>query len=253
MGRVFRYYAVLGAAYFLVLEAALWVAIYFWPDFEANLGAFRLLTQIKVIRGLISVLKEGEYPGYVVMQHFFKDCNLLGTMAAVLFAVSSIAAEAHRGTLEILLARPHSRLRILMERYVAGAVALVVPVFLTTWTIPALSSEVEETIALAPLMLGAVHMSCMLLAVYSATFFCSTVGRHPIRIAATVLFLAVFEMSTYFVMQMTNWSVVRFVDPRHFVEIFTTGELDWTICGGLLGFSFVATLASWVAFSRRVP
>jgi ABC-type transport system involved in multi-copper enzyme maturation permease subunit len=58
---------------------------------------------------------------YVTGQHFFKGCNTLGTAAAVLLAVGAVAGEAHRGTLEIWLARPLSRRRILSERWVQGA------------------------------------------------------------------------------------------------------------------------------------
>ncbi len=251
--RAARSLLIVTVAYFVVLEAMLVAAITFWPDFEANIGAVRLLTQLKVLRGLLGVLKEGELPGYIVFQHFFKDCNLLGTAAAVLFAVNAVAGEAHRGTLEILLARPQSRLRIALERWLAGAVAVVAPVFLTTWTIPYLLQRLDETIELEPLMLGAAHQSCMLLAVYSVTFLLSTLGNQPIRIALGMLFFGAFELATYFVMEFTHWSVVRFVDPRLFVDLFARRSLDWEICGGLLGVSALCTLAAFVAFQRRVP
>ncbi len=253
MGRSLRSFAVLVLGYFAVLEAMLWLSLVFWPDFEANLKLLKVMTKIAPIRELVDVLREGELPGYIVFQHFFKGCLFLGGAAAVLFAVNAVAAEAHRGTLEILLSRPQSRLRILLERWLFGALALLLPVFASTWTIPTLVERVEETIELQPLMLGAVHMSCMLLAIYSGTFFLSTIGRHPVRIAIGALFFAVFELATYFVMEATNWSVVRFVDPRLFVDIFTRKSLDWEICGGLLAFAGLATVASLIAFQHRKP
>src|SRR5207244_3420014 len=105
--------------------------------------------------------------GYVLVQHFFKGCNAIGTAAAVLFAAPAIAGEAQRGTLEILLARPFSRTRILCERYVAGALALTLPIFLTTPTIPFLAARVHEEAELAPYLWCALHQALFLLALYS--------------------------------------------------------------------------------------
>lgn len=244
---------VAGLGYGLVLEAMLVTAIEFWPDFEANIGVVRLLTKIPAVRGLLGVLQQGELPGYVTFQHFFKDCNLIGTAAAILLAVNAVAGEAHRGTLELWLARPRSRLRSLLERFTGGALVLLVPVFLTTWSIPALLERQEETIELEPLMLGAVHQSCMLLALYAATFFLSSVGRNPVRIAIGMFLFGASQLTAYFVMEATSWSLVRLVDPRLFVDLFATRALDWEICGSLLGFSALALAASAVAVRRRIP
>jgi ABC-type transport system involved in multi-copper enzyme maturation permease subunit len=65
----------------------------------------------------------------MILQHFFKGCNALGGMVAVIFAMNAVAAEAQRGTLEIWLARPLSRRRLLLERWAAGAIWLSLPVF----------------------------------------------------------------------------------------------------------------------------
>jgi ABC-type transport system involved in multi-copper enzyme maturation permease subunit len=243
----------LALGYFLVLEVMLVVAIEFWPDFQKMIGPFQLIAKFPVLKNWVDLLRDGGLPAYIVFQHFFKGCNLLGTAAAVLFAVSAIAGEAHRGTLEVLLARPQSRTRLLLTRWSGGALILVVPVLLSTWTVPWFLARWEQSLPLEPLMLGAVHQSCMLLAIYASTFFLSTIGRHPVRIAIGVLFFCVLQFALYFLMEATHISFVRLVDPRKFVDIFQTRSLDWQVCGGLLGYTAFALGCSLFAFRRRVP
>ena len=54
-------------------------------------------------------------------------------------------------------------------------------------------------------------------------------------------------------MEATHFSFVRLVDPRKFVDLFDTGQLDWRICGGLFAYSAALLAASLVAFRRRLP
>jgi ABC-2 type transport system permease protein len=253
MGRAVRGGILLAIGHFVVLEVMLVTAIEFWPEFRTLIAPFELIRNFPVLENWVTLLKDGGLPAYIVFQHFFKGCNLLGIAAAVLFAVSAIAGEAHRGTLEVLLARPVSRTRLLLGRWIGGALTVVVPVFVSTWTIPPLLRRWDLALPLEPLLLGAVHQSCMLLAVYSTAFLLSTVGRHPIRIAIAVLFFCILEGALYFLMEATHVSFVRLVDPRRFVDLFATRRLDWTICGGLLAYTALGLAASLVAFRRRVP
>ena len=168
--------------------------------------------------------------------------------------MNAVAGEAHRGTLEILLARPQSRTRILLERYLLGALQIVIPMMIATWTIPYMLKERwNEEIALAPLMLGSVHLCTMLLAIHGTTFFFSTIGRQPIRIALGMLFFCIFQFALYLMMNATQYSLVRLVDPRLFIDLFTTEQLNWSICGGLLGHTALTLIASIIAFKRRLP
>ncbi len=253
MSRGVRNGLLLAIGYFLVLEVMLVVAIEFWPDFEKFVVAFQLIAKFPVLRNWLDLLRDGGLPAYIVFQHFFKGCNMLGTAAAVLFAVNAIAGEAHRGTLEVLLARPQSRTRLLLSRWIGGALILVVPVVLSTWTVPPLLARWDYEIPLEPLMLGAVHQSCMLLAIYSSAFFLSTIGRQPIRIAIGVLFFCVLQFALYFMMEATHFSFVRLIDPRMFVDMFETRRLDWQICGGMLVYTAFALGCSLFAFRRRLP
>ncbi len=237
----------------LVLELMLVPAILYWPQFEQNVGKLRSLTPLPVLKQLVGSLEAGGVFAYVAGQHFFKGCNVLGAIAAVLFALGAVAGEAHRGTLELWLSRPLSRRRILSERYLQGALALVLPLFATTLTIPWLLAFVDEPGTLEPYLLAAAHQGAFLLAIYSAAFCWSAFGRRPMVIAVGMLFVVILQFALYLVERATHWSLVRLSDIEVLMRIHGQRELDPSIVLPLLGFSALAFVVSLAAFERRVP
>ena len=246
--------ALFALAYGILLEAMLAAAILFWPEFAANLSAFRSMTSAIPIAGdMLSRVEEQGLPAYVLAQHFFKGCNALGTAAAVLFAAPAVAGEAHRGTLEMWLARPFSRRRLLLERYAAGALALVVPVFLTTLTIPMLCERVDESEPYGPYLACAALQALFLLAIYGVTFLCSCAGSNPNKIALTLLFVTVFEFALYMIKTVTHWSLYRLCDMETLLALYDDGRWSTPILASLMGTVVVALLASLLVFERRTP
>ena len=246
--------ALFALAYAVLLEAMLAAAILFWPEFAANLTAFRSMTSSIPIAGeMLSQVEEQGLPAYILGQHFFKGCNALGTAAAVLFAAPAVAGEAHRGTLEMWLARPFSRRRLLLERYSAGALALVVPVFLTTLTIPALCARVDEVEPYAPYLACAVQQSLFLLSIYGVTFLCSCLGSNPNKIALSVLFVTVFQFALYMIKNVTHWSLYRLCDMQVLLDLYADGRWNAAMVGGLAATIVACLVASILVFERRAP
>jgi ABC-2 type transport system permease protein len=246
--------ALFALAYALLLEAMLAAAILFWPEFAANLTTFRSMTSAIPIAGeMLSQIEELGLPAYVLGQHFFKGCNALGTAAAVLFAAPAVAGEVHRGTLEMWLARPFSRRRLLLERWAAGALALVVPVFVTTLTIPALCARVDEFEPYGPYLQCAAQQALFLLAIYGVTFLCSCAGSNPNRIALTVLFVTVFQFALYMIKNVTHWSLYRLCDMNVLLEIYDAGSWNGPIVAALAGTVVATLVASLFVFERRTP
>jgi ABC-type transport system involved in multi-copper enzyme maturation permease subunit len=240
-------------AFAIVLEAMLAGAILFWPNFKQNIGTLKAMMPMQVMKDMVDALGQGGVVAYVNGQHFFKGCNTLGCAAAVLFAMGAVAGEAQRGTLEIWLARPLSRRRILCARYAGGALALASPIFATTLTIPWLLARVDESARWGALLLCAAHESLFLLAIYSLTFFFSSVGHRTSLIAFVMLFATTFEFSLYLVQTATHWSLFRLSDIETFGRITSAGALDWRVCAPLAAVSALALGASLFAIERRVP
>jgi hypothetical protein len=246
--------ALFALAYALLLEALLAAAILYWPEFAANVQSIRSLTKALPVMGeMLEKVEDKGVLAYILGQHFFKGCNALGTAAAVLFAAPAVAGEAHRGTLEMFLARPFSRARLLLERYCAGALALLLPVFLTTLTIPALARRVGEAEAYSPYLACAVQQSLFLLAIYGLTFLCSCLGSNPHKIALAVLLACVFQFAAYMVKIVTHWSLLRLCDLNVLLDIADEGRWSVPIVLGLAGVVALSLAASLLAFRRRCP
>ncbi len=253
MGRL-RGLFLLALGYGVILELMLVAAVLYWPDFLANIESVRRLAgPIPALGEMVAEIESTGAVGYIAGQHFFKGCNTLGTAAAVLFAAGAVAGEAHRGTLEILLARPTSRARILTERYLAGFLAFALPIFLSSASVPWLAARVDEEVALQSFLLGALHQTLFLSVIYGAAFLLSTLGSNPTRVALIVLFGTTFSFAIYMVKVVTHWSFYRLCDIEDFVRIDREGSLDWSTLGPLVGASAVLYAASLFAFRRRVP
>jgi ABC-2 type transport system permease protein len=239
--------------FFLILQLGLVAAILYWPEFYENIESIRNL--IGAIPRVGEVLDEIDetFMGYVAAQHFFKGCNTLGTAGAVLFAVGAVAGEVHRGTLEILLARPQSRARVLAERYFAGLAAFAVPILVSSATIPFLADQFDEIASYTSVLLGAVHQIVFLSTLYSVTFLFSTIGSNPTRIALGVLFGAIFCFALYWIKIVSSYSIYRLADISDFIRIDREQTLDWAIVVPMFLFSAAAYAASFACFRRRVP
>lgn len=253
MGAQTRSLVLRGLALMVVLELLLVPAVLFWPNFRENLDALRGMMPFKAAREMLDQFGSAGAAGYICGQQFFKACNTLGTAAAVLFAAGAIAGEAHRGTLEIWISRPISRRRLLLERWAGGALAVIVPVFATSATIPWLAGHVDEQVSLAAMMLCAAHQSALLLALYSATFFFSTLGSNPLGIGFGMLLFAIFQFAVYLIERVTHYSLFRLADIPVFIKICDTQRLQPAIVLPLLGASALLLLGSLFAFERRVP
>jgi len=242
-------------AYALVLEGMLAAAVLFWPEFLENLAAIRSMASNLPIVGqeMLGRIDEQGFSAYVLAQHFFKGCNALGTAAAVLFAAPAVAGEAHRGTLELLLARPFSRRRILLERWALGAAAVTLPVLATTLTVPWLAAQVDEYERLGPYMACALYQGLFLLALYTCTFLGSCLSSNPNRLAMLALFLSVAEFALYMVKTVTHVSLFRLCDMDVLMAVFESGRLDPALGAGLLAAVALGLAASLAVFARRSP
>ncbi len=239
--------------FFVVLESMLAAACLFWPSFRDNVDSLRAMAPLASLRELVDELAQGGVDAYVCGQHFFKGCNTLGAAAAVLLAMNAVAGEAQRGTLELWLSRPVTRRRLFTERYLGGMAAVCVPVLLTTLTIPALLTLVDETMGYWDLTLCALHQCLFLGALYSVTLWLSALGSQPLKIGFVMLFACIGEFALYMVKTLTHYSVFRLVDIEAFAEVLSTSALDPVQAGSLLAINVVAYLGGLLALERRVP
>ena len=249
-----RGYVLFGTLLFVVLEVLLAVAIIWWPNFAENMGSVKKLSApLPMLQDMVGLIEMIGVPAYVVGQHFFKGCNTLGSAAAVLFGILIVAGEAHRGTLEIWLARPVTRLRLWTERWVGGWLAINLPVLLTTLTVPPLLARIDETMRVDHLLLCALHQGLFLGAIYGLTTVFSAVASNPIKIAFVMLFASIFEFAIYLVKEITHFSAFRLVDIETFAAILDSSRLDLKIVLPLALVNVASYGVGYALFRRRTP
>jgi hypothetical protein len=108
-------------------------------------------------------------------------------------------------------------------------------VIVSTLTIPPLLQQVGISLPLQPLVLAALHESLLLLVIYGVTFFLSTLARAPLGIAFAMLFFTIFQFAIYLVERLTHYSLFRLGDVERFLDIQTSGSLDWRVVLPLAG------------------
>ncbi len=244
-------------AYMLVLEIILVPAILFWPEFRDHIGDLKEKLPVPFLRNTLERIDSLENHlkvyAYVCAQQYFKAGTTIGTLASVLFAMGAVAGEVHRGTLEVWLARPIPRWRILLERWLAGALAVCLPIYLTSSTIPYLLEKVGESVEQWKLFLCSTYQCLGLLVVYSATFLLSTFMRRPITVGFVMLLFTAAELAVYFVKTATHWSLYRALDIEEFLRICRLEELPLGLSLGMGGLTLGLLITSLLVFERRTP
>lgn len=254
MGRELRSYFLRALGFFVVLEVMLVPAIIWWPQFTENIGSIKnMASPLPVLRGLVDQVEQLGVTGYVIGQQFFKGCNTLGATAAVLLAMNAVAGEAHRGTMEVWLARPLSRGRLLTERYVLGWLATNLPVLASSATIPWLLSFVDESMHWNDILLCTLYQSLFLGCIYTISFVLSCLVSQPTRIAFVMLFLSIFQFALYLVDTITHYSLFRLVDVKEFAIITQRDELPLWPTVSFVILHVAGYLLSRRLFARRNP
>ncbi len=244
-----------GLGLFAILFAALLAAAAYFPTFEENAPLYKTLAVIPTLKEILNVVEEGGVWGYMAGQQYFKGCNTMGVAAAILFAVGAVAGESERGTLEVWLGRPVSRDRLLLERWLGGALAVCVPVFASSYAMNWMMdfSEVDSHFSYTLLTLASAHQCALLLAIYSATFFLSVIGDQPHRITFGMLFFNMGMFSMYMIESITKWSLFRLADPSRYLTIQRNMSLEGGVVYPLLAVTAGFLGLSLWRFRQRVP
>jgi hypothetical protein len=254
MLRTFRGYAIYGLGLTLVMALMIGAAIYWWPSFAINVGKLKVFAApMPMLGDMLNQIEQGGVGAYVVGQHFFKAGNTVGVGGAILVAAGAIAGEAHRGTMELWLARPVSRARLLSERFFGGLLVTCLPVFASSALIPWMLGWVDESMSFADLMRCSVHCSALLGAIFALTFVWSAAASEPMRIIFVMLMFCVFQFAMYMVKTATNYSLFRLADIEVYMEAVLKNQLDWRFVGPMLAVIALSYVGALRVFARRVP
>lgn len=224
-------------AYTLILELMLVPAILLWPDMRRAAAALHQVVPFDFMRNLLDQVmspdEEVAYRAWIAVQMFFKGVNVVGIAAAVLMGTTLVARERENQTLEFLLARPVSRSRILGAKFGVVAAAIVVPIFVTSWSAIPLSAipSVDHDLPIGAVTTAAFHNACFVLAILAITTLFSVTARSQVQTAFWIGALVIVQLALYFIPQIRVASAFALSDfelygpvmagNRGFVDLFS--------------------------------
>ena len=199
------------------------ISVLLWPwlrDESPNLARIAPADFIrKWVEGITNPDTSAAYNAYMALQIFFKGVNVVGVCFAAMFGALLIARERENHTLEFLMSRPVSRSRLLLTRFAVMVAALVVPIFLTSWSAIPLSWTIEESLALGEITLASAYSALFCVMILALTTICSVRFRTQLHVVALVGSIAVFQVCIYFVQEVRVVSLFRVSDYEVYAPI----------------------------------
>lgn len=203
-----------------VLQATL------WPMFSRFIPAVKELVP-DAFKGFMSGMVEEGFIYFTLTQQLIKNVGVFGSALALLLGASAIAREIEAGTMELLLAQPISRARVITEKYLFGCGVLAVPVILSTFLTWPGGLLVGETIDPAALMVSGVYCYLVVLTLFSLALLAGTwladqmqVISIGIGVALVMTILSLFKETKFF-------SLYGWIDPEMLRPILVLGYLPW--------------------------
>lgn len=173
-----------------------------------------------------------------------------------IFASISIAREVERGTLDLLLAQPVRRYKVLVSKFAVFVFAAFMIAIVSLLGLLLGAVIINETVDAMSLALVLFEAFLLVLSFASFTLLCSVIFLEPRK---SLLFAGIFVSASYIVNFMVpilnpsiswlrNISLFYHYNPN---EIINSASLDWASVAVYAGVSIACFAAALVIFQRR--
>lgn len=251
---IFRHWlrenVLLAAGYTILLAVNAVASVLYWPDLRDNIPAVMKLFPLEPLQDFFRAMDAYGYWAYVCFQQFWKAAGVFGIAAAGLMGTGIVAREVDNRTAELLLSRPIARGSVFFQRWLAGALLLVVPFFATTALAVVLAPRVGESLRLGVAMAAAAYVSLFILAVYTLTTALSARFSHQIKAGIVVMGFMLLQFALYLIKYLWDFSLYNLIDLDPMIPI-TDGIFPWTNCLIMGGAVLIFYGAAWWSFERR--
>jgi ABC-2 type transport system permease protein len=157
-------------AFFIFMGAVAVVQTVFWPKIRVMLPSILEIVPRK-FKFLIGGMQTEGFVYFTITQQMMKNIGMFGSALAVILGASAVAKEVEAGTMELLLAQPVSRKRVLLEKYLFNLGILFIPVVISTLLTYPAALIIGESISLTGLLIAGLYGFFIVAVAYSATFF----------------------------------------------------------------------------------
>jgi ABC-type transport system involved in multi-copper enzyme maturation permease subunit len=210
---------------FLVFMAAVSVVqTVFWPTFKKLLPTLMEVVP-KQLEWLIGAMQREGFVYFTITQQFMKNVGMFGSALAIILGASAVAKEVEAGTMELLLAQPISRMRVLAEKYFFNLGVLALPVLFSTALVYPSALFIGENISPEALLVAGVYSLSLVAVIYSFTFFLGVLIDTQMQVIVgslalclVMMILAVFKSTSFL-------SLYRYMDLDILRPIFINAHV----------------------------
>jgi ABC-2 type transport system permease protein len=237
-------------AFFMFMAAVAVVQTALWPKIRTMLPSILEIVP-KQFKFLIGGMQQEGFVYFTITQQMMKNIGMFGSALAVILGASAVAKEVEAGTMELLLAQPVSRKRVLLEKYLFNLGVLFIPVVISTLLTHPAALIIGESISLTGLLISGLYGFCIIAVVYSFTFFLGVLidTQMQVIVAGLGLCLVMFILSVF---KSTSFlSVYGYMGLDALRPIFTSHAVPLfkMLVFALFCAAFFA--ASWWRFSKK--
>ena len=170
------------------------------------------------------------------------------------------ARERETQTLEFLLARPVSRLRVLVEKSWPTALAVVIPIFLVNWSALFWSRQIGLELPFEAITLASFHAASFVLMFLAFTTWMSVLCRTQAHVAFWVGGITIVQLGIYMTQRLRPFSLFRLSDFECYGPILAGNTPLWQMLDPVRGhghttYVLLATLffylMAWRSLRRR--
>ncbi|HEX5395207.1 MAG TPA: ABC transporter permease subunit [Candidatus Saccharimonadales bacterium] len=193
--------------------------------------------------------------GYLSSQIFYLTLPMILSVLTIGLGSSLIAKEEESGTIEMLLARPLARGRLILGKTLAALAILGIVSFWALLSLLIMAKLVSITVPLPAIIMAMLAAMAMALLFGAISFMVTCLGRTAR--AASIGIAALFAVGGYIISSLSEavswlrWPSV--ISPFHYyhpAEILS-GDYHLEELAGLVGVSLLLGVISWWAFRRR--
>lgn len=237
-------------AFLVFMSAVAVVQILVWPELREMLPNILEIVP-KQFKWIIGGMQKEGFIYFTMTQQFMKNIGIFGSALAIILGASAVAKEVEAGTLELLLAQPISRMRVLAEKFLFYLGVLAIPVlFSTVLTYPA-ALMIGESISLASLLIAGLYCFSIIAVVFSFTFFLGVLIETQMQVIVAGLALCL-AMTVLVVFNATSFlSLYSYMDLNTLRPIITSSHVPIIEILVFMLLCAACFTASWWRFSRK--
>ncbi|GHG53046.1 ABC transporter permease subunit [Streptomyces griseocarneus] len=228
------------------------------PTTFFSAGGRRPPAVFRAFSGTSGEVSIASYPGLLGAGLVHPFWIALQLTAVGSLAAAAVAADVESGTIELLMARPLSRTRLLAERTAALLVVsalLNTAATLTVATGVALSPRLREAVPLGGVFAAGLMGWAFALCVTGPALAVSAAGRHRARVVGATIAVGAVGFAVNFVA--LAWEAaapLRFVSPFHYyapADVLAHGAVPWGSFGVLAGVGTLGIALAFALLARR--